>query len=425
MDSDGKVARMNHIFSDRVRTDPSRARRAETTFPFLDRVDDPVFARVRRLIEEWFAAYPSNGSDKQRGELRGRFTSGNDQDFASAFWELYLHETYRRAGYAATPHPETPTGAEIDFLMARDDGATFYLEAVGSMKNSLTGGGYPAGSAEVLDKIDYESFNPDFYLSVKQLIPGTGTPSTASVVNPVERWLASVDWSEVTKETEARPESYPRTTLTFGNGWRAEVQAIPKGSLRGQRDVGMVATEPPLGGISTARPDMLAKLKQKAGRYGQLEAPFVIALQATAVAGDEEDVSQALFGSEAVRVPVGPSGPVGEPEVVRRADGLWQWGGERRATRVSAVLAAPHFSPYSVAREWPRLWTNPWAAHPLDTASLPWPRMEPDQALNRLLPRDAPAPPWSYFDLSPDWPGQPFERARQRRADLAGDAKAS
>jgi hypothetical protein len=101
---------MNQIFSDKVRTDPSRSRRAETTFPFLDRVDDPVFARVRKLIEEWFAAYPSDGSDKQGAELRGRFTSGSDQDFASAFWELYLHETYRRAGYAATPHPETPTG---------------------------------------------------------------------------------------------------------------------------------------------------------------------------------------------------------------------------------------------------------------------------------------------------------------------------
>src|SRR4051794_9273503 len=92
------------VFESRLRDDPAPSRSGESTFSFLDRIDDAAFDRVRRLVNSWFDRFPSVSQD----ELRGRLTSGNDVDFNSAFWELYPHEAYGRLGYSVETHPPLP-----------------------------------------------------------------------------------------------------------------------------------------------------------------------------------------------------------------------------------------------------------------------------------------------------------------------------
>jgi hypothetical protein len=72
----------------------------------------PCFLRARRRA----AAAGLQGKD--------------DEQFESAFWELYLHEAYLRSGYGLTIHPEVAgTSRHPDFLV-EGNGARFYLEAV-------------------------------------------------------------------------------------------------------------------------------------------------------------------------------------------------------------------------------------------------------------------------------------------------------
>lgn len=55
------------LFDDLKREDPSPARPGEDSFAFLNRVDTPFWAKVRRLLEEWFGHYPAEGRDVSAG----------------------------------------------------------------------------------------------------------------------------------------------------------------------------------------------------------------------------------------------------------------------------------------------------------------------------------------------------------------------
>jgi hypothetical protein len=397
------------IFDEIERSDPRQSAHAEGTFDFLNRVADPVFERERGLIEGWFAVYPSGALDdsEARRGLRSRFRSKSDIDFSSAFWELYLHEVHRLAGYLATPHPDTPTGKRIDFLM-ESGSDRFYLEATVVTTGGL-GGSEPAGTAHVYDLIN-SAFNRDFFLRLELVVPGPQTPARSKVIGPIERWLETLDWDDVQERCAEGDEEYPRTTLDAG-GWKITCQAFPRSeSSRGDRDFPTIGIYPSRGGISTARPDILGKLQSKASRYGQLDAPYVIAVQSQGVVANEDDFERALFGEEVVRIPVGPDAPVGEATVDRDPHGLWQWGDRQRGTRVSGVLGVAGFGVNTVASTWPRMWTNPWATRPLDPSGLPWPLSTPDLEANVINTGATDVEPSTFFDLPADWPGQPFGR---------------
>lgn len=113
------------VFDDIPRTDRRPARADERRFDFLNRSASLCFGHVRELIEDWFSQLPANEQAGMRGALR----ADNDAS-ASAFWELYLHEGYRRAGFMIDVHPSIPgRPTRPDFLMRRGN-EEFYLEAV-------------------------------------------------------------------------------------------------------------------------------------------------------------------------------------------------------------------------------------------------------------------------------------------------------
>ena len=94
---------------------------SETWYGFMCRSSDPVFARIRSLIEKWFAQFPT----KRHKDLKARIRSGDDRQFLHAFWELYLYEMLSRLGYLVTLPPVTCPNP--DFLVRTPEGS-FYLE---------------------------------------------------------------------------------------------------------------------------------------------------------------------------------------------------------------------------------------------------------------------------------------------------------
>lgn len=63
----------------------------------------------RELLETWFARYPRG----HRAHLRGRLFSSRVSEQQSAWWELYLHETFMRAGYTVHVSVETPASRSM------------------------------------------------------------------------------------------------------------------------------------------------------------------------------------------------------------------------------------------------------------------------------------------------------------------------
>lgn len=94
-------APMTSLFDHFVRTDASPSAESEDYFTFLNRVDTPFWAEVRRVLDVWFSRYPGERAPALRREFRSR--RGRQQ--RGAFWELYLHELFLQLGYSVVVHP--------------------------------------------------------------------------------------------------------------------------------------------------------------------------------------------------------------------------------------------------------------------------------------------------------------------------------
>jgi hypothetical protein len=108
---------------------------------------------------------------------------------------------------------------------------------------------------------------------------------------------------------------------------------------------------------------LAAVLEQKAGRYGDLEAPFVLALCCGDTFVDWEDIVSALYGEPAFAI-----GDDGLVTAFREPSGLFCGRGH---PRVSAVLTIRTLRVWCVREAVPVLWTNP-NAHFRLMAELPW-----------------------------------------------------
>jgi hypothetical protein len=72
---------LNRYSEDRQRTDPAPKRAAESTYQFLDRVDDPVFARVRATFNEWVHRFASLQTEAATNHLVGHLRSKKEHQF--------------------------------------------------------------------------------------------------------------------------------------------------------------------------------------------------------------------------------------------------------------------------------------------------------------------------------------------------------
>jgi hypothetical protein len=97
----------------------------EDSFSFLNRVSTPFWEEVRRVTEERFSRYPASGAEDLRNAFRSRLPGQHH----AAWWELYLHELFRRLGYEIEIHPELADSSKTpDFLLQKGE-ARLYVEA--------------------------------------------------------------------------------------------------------------------------------------------------------------------------------------------------------------------------------------------------------------------------------------------------------
>jgi hypothetical protein len=387
------------LFDSRERDDDAYKRARETMYAFLDRVCGPELAAPREVLNAWFERWPAD----DREGLRTRLMSKDRANFDGGFWELYLHEVHWRLGFEITREPEVPgRRTRPDFLIERADGA-FYLEA--------TVIGQPASvvarrrrEEHVIEQINH-AYHPDFGLRLQGLSVGPEQPSRRAVVAAVERWLGTLDWEAERTKLESGGASIGdrRRDIEHIEVRGTHILALPwprAAGVRGDRNFPTVVAHSGQGGVLNEPPAILDDLKDKAGKFGRLDRPYVIATLSRRDFVTDLDVEQALFGPEVVRIPVRPDGPLGDPRLDRQPRGFWQHDDRKQATRVSAVLSATNLNPWAVD-EVPRLWRNPWAARPL-VATLPWTTIEADLGTNQLVRHEARIDARELLGLPPD-----------------------
>jgi hypothetical protein len=148
-------------------------------------------------------------------------------------------------------------------------------------------------------------------------------------------------------------------------GWIIHFDALAKPpEHRGDpeiRPVGMLADGQ--GDETGDQAALLAALKSKASRYGDLQLPYVIAVLETgrlAAIRSEWHRQGALYGSTRVTW----RGD-GSAQATQASDGFWVGPKGPRHRRVSGVLLAASLRPWNVLDVVPELWLNPFAQRPL------------------------------------------------------------
>lgn len=389
------------VFDDSTRTDDAPQRAHEDTFAFLNRVDDVYFARVRDIIEEWFAYVPP----AEQAGLRGRLRANAEAQSASAFWELYLRELLRRTAFVVTHEPKRAHRRRPDFH-ARGHGTSFYLEA------RHAGAPAPRQARETLIRQIAEQLKlietADFGLHFDIRRYGTTLPPLARVRRMVEKWLAEVEYEEAVRAVLSK-RALPEKTIDSGD-WTFWFRVIPRREeARGRNPrAGAIGIGPMTRSGGSAASRLAAALEQKAGYYGDLDEPFLIALNCGDTFVDWDDIVDALYGEPAFAI-----GDDGSATPFRQPTGLFS---ERGHPRVSAVLTMRALRVWRVLEAVPVLWPNPNAAFPL-RAELPWAaqgRQAPD---GEILVDEPVVRPGDFLGLPPDWPGP--ERALRVRASTA------
>jgi hypothetical protein len=388
------------LFDELERDDCESARYAEPSFSYLNRTARIEFARIRRVLEEWFSHYPTSGQT----ELRARFRSDIDPQHQAAFFELFLHELIIRLGCQVTLHPAVPDGSRTpDFLAESLNGERFYIEATVATDESAAEAGARARMNAVYDVLDRSIDSSDFFLwLVVKGEPATPPPASRLASFLTDR-LAELDPDEVARLYESKgTDAIPRWHFERDR-WRIEFRAIPKKpearDKPGVRPIGMRSTEYRWVDHRTAIRDSIIK---KAGRYGELDLPYVVAVNAIKLV-DEIDIMEALFGKEQYIVAVsgnGPSEPV-QAEMSRLADGAWISQQGPRYTRVSGVLLATRLSPWNIPRAYLCFYHNPWAQKPYQSALTRLPQAVPRDGRMRRVEGESVS---AILGLAPSWP---------------------
>ncbi len=400
-----RLTTSRHLFDDFVRTDDSPCGHAENEFGFLNRTSWSPFVNVRHEIERWFAETPA----RSNADLVAR-ARGDDQSWASVFWELYLHRLLRRAGFGVEVHPELPdVTTHVDFLATRG-GFSLAVEAttvLGSKaekkaqqrRNSLRA---------ALDKLHSSNFSLGIYI----VNEGDSDLAIARHRRELETWLASLDPDSIDDHSpELGDESFPTIPITE-DGWDLEVVAYPRAkddrdqpgspvSVFGSGEAKLIDDVTPL----------RRTLRSKGSRYGELGVPFVLAVLLLGHFANERDVMSALFGTSAIQYTqrLRKEDPPPWARWIRLDDGYFLRSTGPLHPGVSALVVAQGLHPWTVGDVSPVLWHHPAPERPLGNV-LPIPSVSLQLPTGNPWRETAVVSINEALGVPPGWPGFSAER---------------
>jgi len=364
---------MMKLFDDIIRAEQDFMMYSEPRFRYLNRSARPEIAVIRKVLEDWFSRFPPDGMS----ELRKRFQSTDDPNHLSAFFELFLNEILLRLGCKVSVHPRVSSSSmrAPDFFVESPSGGCFYLEAVLATDESREDSAAKARMNMVYDKLN-EIDSPVFFIGMELRGLPKNQPCAKDIRSFVQKCLATINPDEI-KELEITrgQEALPRW-IYEGEGWKIEFFPI----LKSRKERGRAGVRPfavHLQGFSQVDPRLSIRdaIIKKASRYGDLDLPYVVAVNALSMYVERTNIMEALFGQEppfSIVDGIKDSQPEWERKE-RILDGAWTEKSRPRYKGVSAVLIAKRVTYSNVVNALVRLYHNPWASRPynLDLSRLP------------------------------------------------------
>lgn len=373
---------------------------AQPDFNYLNTSARPGVCAIRDAIESWFLHYPN----EHRVELRARLRSRDNYQHRSAFFELFLCELCLKLGCGVKVHPEVVGIARRpDFRLCSHDGQTCYLEAILASDETREESAANARMSQVYDALNRLG-SPDFYIGMDLRGAPATPPSARSMRTFLSDHLAQLNFEEIADLF--RQGGFPALPhwRYEHEGWTIDFFPLPKSDeARGRGDLRPIGIQFEPVRLFHTREAIRDAVLEKAGRYGEFNQPYIIAVNIISDHVDRTDVMEALFGFEAFRY--GPGVPLNQqPEFGRAPNGAWFGPAGIQNTRVSAALIFPNLSQSSICWTVPCIYHNPWTTHRYHGEL---------NRLNRGVPRDAQRMEFqdgetlrSIFELPEQWPGE-------------------
>jgi hypothetical protein len=324
---------------------------AQPDFDYLNKSARPGVEVIRQTLEDWFSRY----QEAHRAELRAQFRADNYQH-RSAHFELVLHELLLRLGVTMEVHPVVEgTNRRPDFLATSPNGEKWYLEAVLATNQTREEAAAEARKNQVYDAMNQLN-SPDFFIGIDPIGSPETPPSGQHIRAFLTERLAGLNRGEIAALLEDPDvpgfEALPHWHYEH-DGWTIDFFPLPKSdSLQGQTGVRPIGLELGKFQLLHTKETIRTAVQQKAGRYGELAFPYIIAVNVLSDFVDRTDEVEALFGDE--------QWP-GEPRV---PNGVWRGNPAPRNTRVSAVAIFERLEQSNLPRVISCLYHNPWAAKP-------------------------------------------------------------
>ncbi|MHB8241685.1 MAG: hypothetical protein ACYDHN_06805 [Solirubrobacteraceae bacterium] len=392
------------LFDEIQRTDGSPGLRTEDSFSFLNRARGVVWERIRNQLDGWYAAFPDVD-----GDVRRRYRSRDLRQHYASWWELYLHAVFSALGYKLTVHPEIAGhNGHPDFLAERGQ-ESFYIEAVTVFSGIVDQSRRSRLEAAVLDAIDTVDASL-FMVRIGFERVGQSMPTTRSIVDPIEAWLATLDVDDMLAKY---PGGYSpaKERIAFGD-WVIELKPIAReAKYRGCPDNRLIGIGPISAGYTNDVQQIRRAVTRKKKQLGTPDKPLVVAALAPSGTVDNWVIENVLFGSEAVQL-----GPGDTTSLTRSPDGIWIGKRGPATKRMSALLMGTGIVPNTSARAWPSLWHHFDPTYALD-ADLPFSSARVVE--ERLVVEDAKRSASEVLGLLVDWPGPDpaFPRCQHRPED--------
>ena len=279
--------------------------------------------------EPWFDKYPL----KHQKDIRKWFQSDDNQYHGGAYFEIFLHDLLTRLGFSLKIHSEiTGPSTTPNFLACHGD-QDFYLEATvtGQKSGPITRN---RNEQDVINKLNTLT-SMDFRIGIHMEGNLSTTLGKKRVVRPFKELLAEHNPDEVQRLIDEKGlTAAPSRRIECGTwnlqGWLVPIPLEERGSSPAQQLVlgpnRALWTNP----VIPVRKALKQKAR-KARKYGNLDAPFVVAVNARDMFynGKDHDM-EVLFGKE--RLLYSRENPDLPSVSDREPNGLWS-----NRSRIDAV----------------------------------------------------------------------------------------
>ncbi len=391
-----QAGRRIRLFDDIDRWEHGPRLYAQPDFFYLNTSARPGVQAIRRTLEDWFSRYPKFG----RAELRSRIRSDN-LNHRSAYFELLIHELLLKLGCKIELHPPVAgTSRRPDFAVSSRSINKFYVEAVLASDQTEAEMAAEARQNQVYDSLNRLS-SPNFYIGMDLHGAPTTPPPAKKIRDFLTKHLAAVNPDEMaTLFRSGGFRALPHWRYEH-DGWKIDFFLIPKSEAnRGKAGLQPIGIQFQGARILQTKVAIRNAVLAKAGRYGQLPGPYLIAVNVLSDHVDETDVIEALFGDEKFIYSIGMP-PAQGPQIRRAANGAW-YGPNPRNTRVSGVIIFDQLSQSNIPWVMPCLYHNPWAAAPYTG---PLDHLRRGEVVDNKMEYRGGQPLGALLGLPTGWPG--------------------